>query len=57
MKLELYDLAKDVGEQHDVAEKYPEQVAELERLMVEAHVPSKLFPLFANEKKSPKVER
>jgi len=51
MKTELYDLAKDIAEQHDLAEKYPERVAQLEQMMTGAHVPSKQFPLFASEKK------
>ena len=37
--VELYDLASDIGERVDVAEKYPEVVATIEQYMSEAHVP------------------
>ncbi len=36
----LYDLAKDVGEQNDVAASHPEIVADLQRRMEEAYTPS-----------------
>ncbi len=51
MRIELYNLADDIGEQHDVAGEHPEHVTRLDTMMSEIHVPSKLFPLFANEKK------
>jgi arylsulfatase A len=41
----LYDLATDVGEQHDVAAEHPEIVQRIERIMREAHTPSNEFPL------------
>jgi arylsulfatase len=41
---ELYDLEADPGEKTDVAAKYPEVVARLEKIMVENHTPSKAFP-------------
>jgi len=31
-KIELYNLAQDPGEKNDLSEKYPEKVAELQRL-------------------------
>ena len=37
-KTELYNLATDLGEQRDVADDNPKVVAELEAMMVEAHV-------------------
>ena len=43
--LELYDLAKDVKEEHNVAKDHPQIVAELQSIMKEAHVDSELFPL------------
>lgn len=43
--IELYDLSKDVKEENNVAKDNPEVVAELSRLMKEAHVDSELFPL------------
>jgi len=50
LTIELYDLAEDPGEQHDVAAKHPEVVARLEALMDEQHTPSDLFPLPAVDK-------
>ncbi|MBM3992627.1 MAG: arylsulfatase [Planctomycetes bacterium] len=47
MKLQLYDLAKDIGETKDVSADHPEIVARIERIMREQHVPSKLFPFKA----------
>ncbi|NOY41691.1 MAG: arylsulfatase [Planctomycetes bacterium] len=51
MQIELYNLATDIAEQHDVAVEHPERVAEMKKLMAEAHVPSQHFPLFDSEKK------
>ncbi len=45
--LELYDLEKDIGEQHDVAKEHPEVIAELERRMKAARRPSAEFPFEA----------
>jgi len=45
VKTELYDLTKDEGEKNDVAEKNPEVVARLEKLMKEQHTPNATFPL------------
>jgi arylsulfatase A-like enzyme len=36
---ELYDLAKDPGEQEDVAKDHPERVAEMEAIMKKEHTP------------------
>ena len=47
---ELYDLATDIGEQHNIADKHPDVVARLSKYAVEAHTPSKLFPLLSSEK-------
>ena len=47
---ELYDLSRDIGEEHDVAAEHPEIVERLAKDAAEAHTPSKLFPLFANER-------
>ena len=43
--VELYDLAADVGEQHDVADQHPDVVDRLTKLMEQQHTPSALFPL------------
>jgi arylsulfatase A-like enzyme len=34
-RIELYDLAKDIGEEHDVADKHPERVARMSTSMAE----------------------
>ncbi|MBI1830851.1 MAG: arylsulfatase [Planctomycetes bacterium] len=47
MKLQLFDLANDVGETKDLAADHPAIVARIERIMREQHVPSKLFPFKA----------
>lgn len=44
-KIQLYDLENDLAEQNDIAADHPEVVARMERLMNEAHEPSKLFPI------------
>jgi arylsulfatase A len=46
-KIELYNIAKDIGEKNDVAGDHPEVVDQLAKLMKEQHVPSKLFPIKA----------
>jgi arylsulfatase len=45
LKIELYDLDKDLSESKDLASKNPEVVKRLKKLMEEQHVPSKEFPL------------
>ncbi|QZE13172.1 arylsulfatase [Halosquirtibacter laminarini] len=37
MKIELYDLSKDIQELHDVADKYPEITKEMAQIMKESH--------------------
>lgn len=44
--IELYNLAGDSAETTDVADEYPDIVEEMDRLILEAHVPSEVFPLF-----------
>ena len=44
-ELELYDLAKDPKEEHNVAAQNPEVVAKLAKIMQEQHVKSEVFPL------------
>jgi len=45
LDIELYNLAEDVGEQHNGADKHPEIVAKLAQLMKQQHTPSEVFPL------------
>ena len=42
---ELYDLATDIGEQHDVAQKHPDIVRQLTTLLESARVEHPEFPL------------
>jgi arylsulfatase len=43
--MELYNLAADPNEQHNVAQEQPELVARVERIMREQHVTSAEFPI------------
>ena len=47
LTLELYNLAQDPGERHNVAAEHPEIVRRLEQQMNEQHVRSEIFPLLA----------
>ncbi len=42
-KMELYDLSNDSGEAHNLAEKYPEVVAQLESHLADARTESEVF--------------
>jgi arylsulfatase A len=44
---ELYDLSTDPGETENVAEEFPEVVAELAQIMTEQHQPNEAFPMAA----------
>lgn len=46
-RLELYNLANDIGEQSDVAAQHPAIVAQIEAILREQHQPSALFPMKA----------
>ncbi|BAX78829.1 arylsulfatase [Labilibaculum antarcticum] len=41
--IELYDLSTDLGEENNVAEKYPKVVKDMERILKEARTPSEIF--------------
>jgi len=43
-KVELYNLAADIGERNGLAEKHPDIVKRIEKIMAEQHRPSELFP-------------
>lgn len=45
LTMELYNLVDDIGEQTNVADRHPEIVARLSKLMEEHRTPSALFPL------------
>jgi arylsulfatase len=42
--LELYDLATDPHEEHDVAAQHPEVIVKMQAIMKTQHTPSKTFP-------------
>jgi hypothetical protein len=41
--IELYDLANDLAEEHNVASKHPDVLAQIAKFMDEAHVESELI--------------
>ena len=45
LKTELYNLESDIGENNDLANKYPEIVQQVETIMESEHTPSELFPM------------
>ncbi|MFH4967731.1 arylsulfatase [Gaetbulibacter sp. M240] len=47
-KIELYDLSSDLGEEHNVADEYPEIVKELSTIMENEHEENAEFPFKAN---------
>ncbi|GEM_PF-6922682 len=49
-ELKLYNLKSDIAESQDVFKQHPEVVAEIEKLVREAHTPNKMFPMGALEK-------
>lgn len=44
-KVELYNLANDIGEQNDLADKEPEVLAKMTELLTTARIDSDVFPL------------
>ena len=49
--LEVYNLAEDLGEEHNIAAAHADIAARLAKLMDAAHTPSDLFPLLPSERK------
>jgi len=49
-RFELYRVADDISEAHDVAAQYPEVVAQIKTIMKQEHTPSDRFPLLASER-------
>ncbi|MCH2368590.1 MAG: sulfatase-like hydrolase/transferase, partial [Planctomycetes bacterium] len=45
LRIQLYDMEKDISESEDVAAKNPEVVARIRKLLEQEHTPSKLFPI------------
>lgn len=43
--IQLFDLSKDVTEKNNIAKQYPEVVAEMEKLMLQARTPSDIFKI------------
>ena len=48
--IQLFDLSNDIGEQNDIAEKYPDIVKKIDTIMKAEHTPSKVYPLEALDK-------
>jgi arylsulfatase A len=44
-RIELYNLASDIGERTDLADKYPEVVKRISVIMRREHTPSDVFPI------------
>jgi len=55
--LELYDLAKDVGEKHDVASQHPAVVERMAALMASAHTPSEIVSFSPDNAKKNKKKK
>jgi len=51
LKLELYNLATDRAETHNVADQHPDIVRKMLQIMEQEHTPSELFPLRAIDNK------
>jgi hypothetical protein len=45
LKIELYDLSKDESESEDLAQKHPDIVEKVRKMMEDQHVASKEFPI------------
>jgi arylsulfatase A-like enzyme len=50
--VQLYNLKDDIGEQVDLAERFPEKVGQARKFFVEARTPSLIFPLLPDELQS-----
>jgi arylsulfatase A len=51
--VELYNLKTDLAEKNNIAEKHPEIIAQIKKIMLEAHTESDVFPLL-KKKPQPK---
>ncbi|HEX3659134.1 MAG TPA: arylsulfatase [Pirellulales bacterium] len=49
--IELYDLATDLGESHDIAAEHPDVIAKIDKLLAAAHTDSPDFPVRPPAKK------
>ncbi len=56
-KIELYNLAADIGERNNLAEKHPDIVKRIEKIMVEQHRPSELFPIKVIDNSTARVSK
>jgi hypothetical protein len=45
LDVELYNIAEDIAEQHDLSDEHPDRVAKLAKMMEEVRTPSSVFPL------------
>jgi len=56
-KIELYDLATDAAEQHDLSEKQPDTVKQAEALLTKAHVDDPNWTINASKQKPSKKQK
>lgn len=57
LKIELYNIAKDIGEKKNVADQHPELVKTLAKKMSDVRTPSKVFPLRPFDKQAIKPKK
>ena len=58
MEIELYNIARDIGETNDVAKDNPDVVEKLAKMMTEVRTPSKVFPLVPiDERRAPSKKK
>ena len=50
--VELYNLNQDIGEQENLAAKYPKVLEEMRQIMYKEHTPSTIFQFKFEENKS-----
>jgi len=55
MKIELYNLANDIGEQNDVADKHPDIVQRILAVMRRENTRSEIFPMKFLDDPQPKL--
>ncbi|MDX1285695.1 MAG: hypothetical protein R3182_11815, partial [Draconibacterium sp.] len=44
-KIQLYNLEKDIGEENDLADQFPEIVSKIDIIMKKAYVPHTNYPI------------
>jgi len=54
LEIELYNIASDRSEEHNVADQHPDIVAKLSAMMESVRTPSEDFPLYPLDPKKPR---